>query len=367
MTASFQLPLRCDDQDVRFSSAFDVLNSAIAEHAFPGASVAVTLRGELVALRGFGHFIYEQSSTAISKNTIWDLASVSKVVATTAAAMLLWQRGQLDVEAPLVSVLPEFAGCDARRRSVTFRMLLAHASGLPSYYPMYEECRSREELLQACYAIPLEAEPGARAEYSDVGFILLGHALERIADEPLDRLCRREVFVPLGMASTAFNPPESWRDRIPPTEDDRRFRIRVVQGEVNDENALVMGGVAGHAGVFAPALDVARFGHAVLNGWAPILKSATVDRFTRREPHPAGTSRALGWDTPSQPSQSGRYFSSSSFGHLGFTGTSLWCDPERQLTITLLTNRTWPDRSCQLIKQVRPRFHDAVIECLGLT
>lgn len=367
MITSRQLPLRCDDQDERFARAFDVLDDSIKERAFPGASVAITLNGELVALRSFGQFTYEPSSTAVSESTIWDLASLSKVVATTAVAMLLCERGRLNLEAPLVSVVPEFASSDPRRRSVTFRMLLAHSSGLPSYYRMYEQCRTHEELLQACHGMPLEADPGTRTEYSDIGFILLGQALERIANETLDTFCRCEVFLPLGMDSTGFDPPRSWRDRIPPTEDDQRFRMRFIQGEVNDENAFVMGGVAGHAGVFAPALDVARFAQAMLNDGTPILKAATVDRFTRREPHPAGTSRALGWDTPSQPSQSGRYFSPRSFGHLGFTGTSLWCDPERQLSITLLTNRTWPDRSCQLIKQVRPRFHDAVVKCLGLS
>lgn len=366
MTNVCQLKLRCDDQNVRFARAFDVLTSAIAERAFPGASVAIALRGEIVARRGFGHFTYDSSSAVVTDSTVWDLASVSKVIATTAAAMLLWQTGQLNIEAPLASVLPQFTGSDARRRLVTLRMLLAHSSGLPSYYRMYEHCRTREELLASCYSIPLETHPGARAEYSDIGFILLGHALERIAGESLDSFCRREVFVPLGLESAVFNPPASWRDRIPPSEDDQRFRMRVIQGEVNDENAFIMGGVAGHAGVFAPALDVARFAQTMLNGGAPIFKPETVEHFTQRETSPAGTSRALGWDTPSQPSQSGGYFSSRSFGHLGFTGTSLWCDPERQLSITLLTNRTWPDRSCQLIKQVRPRFHDTVFECLGL-
>lgn len=367
MSVPCPLPLRCDDQDVRFSRPFGILNAAIAERAFPGACLAVTLGGDVVALRACGRFTYEPSSPAVTENTIWDLASVSKALATTAVAMLLWQRGELDLEAPLVSIVPEFATSDLRRRTVTVRMLLAHSSGLPSYYRMYEQCRTREELVQACYGMPLEAEPGTRAEYSDIGFILLGHALERIANEPLDMFCHREIFAPLGMNATTFNPPQSWRDRIPPTEDDQRFRMRIVEDEVNDENAFVMGGVAGHAGVFAQALDVARFAQTMLDGGAPILKSETIERFTRRESSPVGTSRALGWDTPSQPSQSGRYFSPCSFGHLGFTGTSLWCDPERQLSITLLTNRTWPDRSCQLIKQVRPRFHDAIVESLGLT
>ena len=279
-------------------------------------------------------------------------------------AMLLYERGQLDLEAPVTSLLPEFAGDNPRRDQVTVHMLLAHSSGLPAYERLFERARSREDLLHAALAIPLTADPGTRAEYSDIGFIILGELLSRLAEEPLDRFGQREVFGPLGMARTCFCPPPTWRAQIPPTVDDRAFRHRVVQGEVHDENASVMSGVSGHAGVFASAEDVALFAHAMLNGGRPILRPETVALFARRQPSPPGTSRALGWDTPSQPSQSGRYLSQSAFGHLGYTGTSLWIDPERHLAVTLLTNRTWPDHSSQAIKQVRPAFHDAVVEAL---
>lgn len=356
-----------DDQDSVFARAFAILQEGIEQRAFPGAAVAVTRGGELVALKGVGRFAYDASSQEVQAETTWDLASLTKVVATTAMAMILYERGELDLDLSLAAVVPEFvrANDDPRRAKVTIRMLLAHSSGLPSYYRMYEYCHTREELLTACYACGLEADPGVRAEYSDIGFILLGVALERIADDALDTFCRREVFGPLGMAQTTFNPPAGWRDRIPPSEDDRRFRQRVIQGEVNDENAWVMGGVAGHAGVFATAIDVARFGYCMISGGSPILRLETIELFTQRGPSPTGTSRALGWDTPSQPSQSGKYFSARSLGHLGFTGTSLWCDPERRVSITLLTNRTWPDRESQKIKQVRPKFHDAVMEAMG--
>jgi CubicO group peptidase (beta-lactamase class C family) len=168
------------------------------------------------------------------------------------------------------------------------------------------------------------------------------------------------------MLQTTFNPPASWKSLIPPTADDRTFRKRVIQGEVYDENASVMGGVAAHAGLFSTASDVATFAHAMLCGGAPIVRRETLAVFTRRQSSPSDTSRALGWDTPSTPSQSGKYFLPSSFGHLGYTGTSLWIDPERQLSVTLLTNRTWPDCSNQAIREVRPRFHDAVAEALGI-
>jgi CubicO group peptidase (beta-lactamase class C family) len=208
------------------------------------------------------------------------------------------------------------------------------------------------------------ALPGTKAEYSDVGFILLGRILERLARESLDTFCRREIFVPLNVPQTMFNPTLDLRVTIPPTEDDRTFRLRIIEGEVNDENASVMGGVAGHAGLFAPATDISRFAECMLRGGAPIFPPATVGLFTRRETSPPGTSRALGWDTPSNPSSSGTHVSHRSFGHLGFTGTSLWIDPDRQLSVTFLTNRTWPDRSSQAIRYVRPAVHDAIVEAL---
>jgi len=166
------------------------------------------------------------------------------------------------------------------------------------------------------------------------------------------------------MTHTTFNPTPALKDSIPPTADDRTFRHRIIQGEVQDENASILGGVAPHAGLFSTAEDLAIFAHAMLNGGHPILRSTTIELFSRRESAPEGTSRALGWDTPSLPlpSQSGKYFSPGSFGHLGYTGTSLWIDPDRQLSVTLLTNRTWPDGTNQAIKQVRPTFHDAVME-----
>jgi serine-type D-Ala-D-Ala carboxypeptidase len=351
-------------QDQRFAAAFVILQRAIAEKAFPAASVAITFRRKLRVLKALGRFTYEPDSASTATESIFDLASVSKIVATTTMAMVLYERGLLDLEMPVVSIVPEFIGGDRRRREVTLRMLLAHSSGLPAYEKLFLRVKTKDHLLAAAFTTPLATEPGTKAEYSDIGFIILGVALERIADEPLDRFCQREVFGPLAMRRTSFNPPGSWRDAIVPTVDDKSFRNRMIQGEVQDENASVLAGVAGHAGLFASAEDIAVFGHAMLNGGQPIIRPSTLNLFTHRESAPAGTSRALGWDTPSPPSQSGKYFSAHSFGHLGYTGTSLWIDPERQLSITLLTNRTWPDCSNQAIKEVRPRFHDAIIEAL---
>jgi CubicO group peptidase (beta-lactamase class C family) len=353
-----------DRQDTVFAAAFDLLRNAISARAFPAASVAVTHRGKLVCLKAFGHFLYETDTPETTTASIFDLASLTKVVATTSMAMILYERGLLDLDTPVVSVVPEFKGDDPRRKEVTLRMLLAHSSGLPAYEKLFLKAHDREGLLAAAFHIPLKYDPGSIADYSDIGFIILGVALERLAQDALDHFCRQEIFGPLGMARTTFDPPLHWWSLIPPTADDQSFRERIIQGEVQDENAGVMEGVAGHAGLFATAEDLAIFAHTMLQGGRPIIRPETLALFTRRESSPTGTSRALGWDTRSAPSQSGKYFSPQSFGHLGYTGTSLWIDPQRQLSVTLLTNRTWPDCKNEAIKQVRPAFHDAVVEAL---
>jgi len=352
------------EQDAVFRRPFDLLRKAIAERAFPAAAVAVTRSGELVCLKSLGRFTYEPDTPETTTASLFDLASLTKIVATTGMAMMLYERGLLDLEMPVVSLLPEFKTDDIRRNQVTLRMLLAHSSGLPAYEKLFLRAKDRDALISAALTVPLAGNPGAATEYSDIGFIVLGLALERLAEDALDHFCRREVFSPCGMLHTTFDPPAHWWALIPPTVDDRTFRRRIIQGEVQDENASVMEGVAGHAGLFATAEDLAVFAQAMLEGGRPILRPETVALFTRRASSPAGGSYALGWDTPSSPSQSGRYFSAQSFGHLGYTGTSLWIDPERQLSVTLLTNRTWPDCANQAIQQVRPALHDAVVEAL---
>jgi CubicO group peptidase (beta-lactamase class C family) len=357
-------------QDEQFQRAFAILRSAIDQRAFPGAALAVIHQGKLIAHKGLGHFTYEAASPVVTAETVYDLASVTKVIATTMACMILYERGVFKLDQPIIELLPEFAAKSegsedaARRRQVTLHMLLAHSSGLPAYVKLFQTAHNKDELLMQALRVPLTADPGTRAEYSDIGFILLGEAVQKLSSEPLDQFCRREIFTKLNLVNICFNPSADQKPTIPPTEDDRAFRHRLIQGEVNDENAFVMGGIAGHAGCFASSLDVSVFAQCVLQGGTPLIGSRTVEIFTRREDFPPGSSRALGWDTPSQPSQSGKYFSSRSYGHLGYTGTSLWIDPDRQLSVTLLTNRTWPDRGSQSIKQFRPAFHDAVIEAL---
>jgi CubicO group peptidase (beta-lactamase class C family) len=325
----------------------------------------VAHRGTLVASHGFGRFTYDDSAPAVARDTVFDIASITKAVATTTMAMMLFERGSLKLDAAVAQWLPEFVSLSPphqrrTREAITLRMLLAHSSGLPAYEKLFAFAHDKQELLRAAITTPLAAEPGTRAEYSDIGFIVLGEILQWLAGEPLDQFAQREIFQRLGLTQTWFVPPLELRAHIPPTEEDLSFRHRIIQGEVNDENAWVMGGVSGHAGMFASAPDLAIFAECLLRSGAPLVKPATVALFTRREASPRETSRALGWDTPSHPSSTGTRFAPSSYGHLGFTGTSLWIDPERHLSITLLTNRTWPDRSSQLIREVRPLLHDAI-------
>ena len=374
------------EQRRQFARAFELIRHGIAERVFPGAALAVTHRGRLLAWEGFGRFTYDAASPEVRRDTVWDLASLTKPIATASLSMLLLDRAQLKVHAPVVDYLPEFAEGAERlapvdaaavvedelqrewRQTVTVAMLLAHSSGLPAHRRLYLEAQGREAMLAAARHLRLEAQPGTRTEYSDMGYIVLGELLERVAGERLDAFCRREVFDPLKLRMS-FTPDPSERQTIPPTVDDLVYRHRIVQGEVNDENAWAMGGVASHAGLFGDALSVARFAECILDGGKlsdapPLFRPETVALFTACQAEPPGTSRTLGWDTPSPPSQSGTMFSPSSFGHLGYTGTSLWCDPERHLSVTLLTNRTWPDAKNQAIKGLRPRVHDAIVDAL---
>ena len=358
--------------DRGLAAARAILERAVEERAFPGAAYGVLHRGSVVALDAVGRFTYEPESPRVAAGTVFDLASVTKVMATTAAAMVLVDRGSLDLDARLGDILPGFVvgmAPGSGKEKVTLRMLLAHSSGLPAYGTLFRNHATPDALLRATVQLPLEAKPGTRTEYSDFGFILLGKVIEILARETLDTFCSREIFGPLGLESARFRPPQEARPTIPPTEDDRTFRHRVIQGEVQDENSFVLGGVAGHAGLFANAADLLRFAQCILaQGRAvdgrTIFQPTTLSHFATRHETPDGKSRALGWDVPTEGSSSGRYFGPRSIGHLGYSGCSLWIDPDQELAVVLLTNRTWPDRSNQAIKQVRPLFHDAVVEAL---
>jgi serine-type D-Ala-D-Ala carboxypeptidase len=359
--------------DIRFSAAYRILKDALEAHAFPGCAFGVLLGDRVVLADALGRFTYDESPH-VAPSTVFDIASLTKVLATTAAAMLLFQRGVLELETPLGELLPGFVvgrSSQERARHVTIRHLLAHSSGLPGYLELFRTATTPEALLRACLQVGLEADPGTRAEYSDIGFILLGKAIEVLARESLASWIAREVFEPLGLHATRYNPAPGERPRIPPTEEDSTLRERRIQGEVQDENAWRLKGVAGHAGLFSNVGDLLRFAGAILaptisgaDQAAPLLFSKeTIEHFSERQ-GPDGSSRALGWDTPSKNSSSGSHFSQHSIGHLGYSGCSLWIDLEAAAAVVLLTNRTWPDRSNQSIRQIRPAFHDAVREAL---
>jgi CubicO group peptidase (beta-lactamase class C family) len=353
-----------------FSRARSVLRDAITAHAFPGCAFGVFAAGQPLAVDSIGRFTYEPDSPAVQPDTVYDVASLTKVVVTTALAMLLQQQGLLDLEQPLGDLLPGFVvgrepGSAARR--VTLRHLLAHNSGLPGYVEFFRAARSAAALFRACLELPLEAEPGTRAEYSDPGFILLGKALEVSKREHLASWARREIFEPLGMNLTGFCPTPSARSIIPPTEEDTTLRMRRIQGDVQDENAALLQGAAGHAGLFSNVPDLLLFSGEILaatRGAGCLFDASTIELFSQRQVPPTAC-RALGWDTPSQNSSVGRHFSPHSIGHLGYSGCSLWIDLDAHVAVVLLTNRTWPDRKSQLIREIRPAFHNAVREELA--
>ncbi|MGA7919855.1 MAG: glycoside hydrolase family 3 N-terminal domain-containing protein [Candidatus Acidiferrales bacterium] len=354
---------------------FDLLDSSVTAGAFPGGVLAVGLRDEL-AVHPFGTLTRDAKSPAVKPDTIYDMASLTKVIVTATSAMILVQEKWLDLDAPVARYLPGFLAAaksdpdPSWRARITVRMLLLHDSGLPAHRDFYKEAKGHDAVLAKVMAEPLVHEPGKQVEYSDLSFILLGEIIQQLTGETLDQFAKEHIFVPLGMHDSFFNLPASLRARSAPTENDTDFRKRLVRGEVHDENAWAMGGISGNAGLFSTAGDTAAFTQMILNAGIyahhRLLTRATIQEFTARQTI-GDTARTLGWDVPTPPASSaGHYFSPESFGHTGFTGTSLWIDPERQLFVILLTNRVNPTRANEQIRQVRPEVHDAVIQALGL-
>jgi CubicO group peptidase (beta-lactamase class C family) len=297
----------------------------------------------------------------VEADTLYDLASLTKVVATTTMAMILVDEKRLDLDRPVHAFLPAFQGPE--KEGVTVRHLLTHSSGLPATAPLFREVRGKAAYAERIAAMDLGYPPGSKSVYSDLGVILLGEILEKTAGRPLDVFVRERVFLPLGMKHTGFRPPRPLWPRIAPTENDP-WRGRMIQGEVHDENAFAMGGVAPHAGLFSTAGDLARFARMLLKGGGRIVSRQTLELFTAKAGIP-DSDRALGWDTKSaEGSSAGTLFSPDSFGHTGFTGTSIWIDPERQIFVILLTNRVYPTRENNLIREVRPAVADAVVRAL---
>jgi beta-N-acetylhexosaminidase len=353
-------------RDARLAGVDSLIEAAIAARAFPGGQLVVGTTEGVLHARAYGHLTYDSAAAPVTLETIYDVASVSKVVATTTIVMRLVEEGRLDLDAPVARYVPDFAANG--KADVRVRNLLLHNAGLAAWRPYYTFIRDARALRDTVLAERLEYIPGTRTVYSDLGMITLAEVITRITGERLDTLARRWIFDPLAMHATMYTPADSLRERIAPTEVDTIWRRRLVHGDVHDETAALMGGVTGHAGLFSTAPDLARFARMILTGGAVdgtrIVRAETIDAFTRRA-HP-GTTRALGWDTKSSMgSSAGRYFSSHAFGHTGFTGTSIWIDPETGIYVLLLTNRVHPTRNNRALLPLRAVVHDAVREALA--
>jgi CubicO group peptidase (beta-lactamase class C family) len=351
------------DPQLTFARARQVLRNAIAGNAFPAAVIEVGDVTAPVWREPFGQLTFEPDAPPASEDTIFDLASLTKVLSTTPLVMQQVERGLLGLDDPVARHLDTWRGSD--REDVTVRDLLEHASGLPAWLPFFQQHTGREAIERAIAATPLDYPPRTRSVYSDLGFMLLGFMLE--GHVPLATRFST-LFIQMGIIEEVqFNPPALWRRRTAPTEQDP-WRGRLLTGEVHDENAYALGGVAGHAGLFGTAAAVGAYARhllQILDGRTGAFRRESVQAFVRRQDRVPGSSRALGWDTMLPTSSCGTRMSARAFGHTGFTGTSLWIDPDRGVYVVLLTNRVHPTREHDAIRQVRPAVHDAVMDDLG--
>lgn len=351
---------------LRLDSVVAYLRTQV-DSAFPGAVVAVGRHGRLALLAAVGHYA-ANDARPVEPGTIYDLASLTKVIALTTECILLVDQGKLDLGAPVQRYLPEFQGL--MKDQVLIRHLLTHAAGLAADLPLWDSTRTRAKALAMVDTSPLLSPPGTQFVYSDLSAIVLMQVVERITGLPFDQVLQQDVFGPLGMTATRFVPPKSWRAHIAPTEVDTFFRHRLLIGEVHDESAARLGGVSGNAGLFSNAPDLARFAAwllAVRAGetvFSPGVNAELVRRFTTKQDIPPGSSRALGWDTPSGHSSGGSAPPPDAFGHTGYTGTSIWLYPSQDMFVILLTNRVNPTRTNIKILQVRPRVADLVFAAI---
>ncbi len=340
-----------------------VLTRALADSAFPGAYAAVGTADGVIAEYGVGRLDIADG-TRPSATTIWDLASLTKVIGTTSAMLQLVGSGQVALDSPVVRYLPAWKAPGAER--ITVRHLLSHSSGMPAWRALYKEATTPEEAEQQLFATSPDTLPGVRYVYSDLGFILLGKLVERVSGERLAQYDSSHLFAPLGMTDTRYLPPATWLPRIAPTEQDP-WRQKKVRGEVHDENAVRLGGVSGHAGLFSTGQDLARFARMYLRNGAldgvRVFDSVTVATFTRKQDSTI-SHRALGWETPTGGNSAGSRLSPVAFGHTGFTGTSLWMDPAQGVFVLLLTNRVNPTRENRKIGGVRTALADAAVSAL---
>src|SRR5439155_7431130 len=349
------------------------IEAAVKDKAFPGATLAVGYKGK-VSVHAFGKLSYDAKSPSVNADTMYDIASLTKVVGTTTITEKLFEGDfpvPLDLDAKVERYLPEWisSGSQAEwRHRVTVRHLLTHTSGLPAFKEYWRTSKGKQDTLDKIFAEPLEYEPGTKMIYSDLGIILLAETIHRLTGKNLDELTHEDIFSLLGMNHTMYLPPKKIWPTIAPTEVDNNLRHRLIQGEVHDENSFSIGGVSGHAGLFSTAPDLAAFCQMLLNGGVyaheRIVRRGTIAQFTVPQ-ELSNRTRTLGWVVPSEGGFSGHFFGPHSYGHTGFTGTSIYIDPDRQLFVVLLTNRVNPTRENMKIAKVRPALHDAVMQALG--
>jgi CubicO group peptidase (beta-lactamase class C family) len=346
------------------SAVTAAVHRGISEGVFPGAVVVIGTHDRILLARGYGHFTWNSASRVPDPDsTLFDLASLTKILASTSGLMLLSDRGQLTLDQAVASILPEFDG--PGKGAVTVRHLLQHRSGLPAFLRLDTLAPDAETAKRLVMAEPLQAPPGSRMVYSDLNGMLMGWIIERVTGLPLDSFVTRAVFRPLGMTRTRYRPPRSWRGSIAPVG---LWHGHPIAGEVHDQNAARLGGISGHAGLYSTGADVARFAQFMLRKGAlpdgtQLVRSGTVTAFTRRGPD----NRALGWEMrdTSSANNSGHRMSAATFGHTGYTGTSLWIDPEQDVFVVLLTNRVFSPRtgrSISLLKQIRGAVADAAVD-----
>ena len=353
------------EKTLNFSKVDNLMQQAVSDSVFPGAVLLFGIDHTFLFSKAYGHYTYDKNSRPVKTNSIFDLASVSKVVGTTSAAMILVDRGKLNIDEKVIAYLPEFN--NNGKDIITIKNLLLHNSGLPAFKKYYDEYSTAKEVINDIMNLKLIYKPGTKYIYSDLGMITLQKVIERIANKSLDKFLDENLFKPLGMNLTMYNPPIEMKENCVPTELDDFWRMRLLQGEVHDERAYMLNGVAGHAGLFSTAEDLSVFVRMLLNGGKfndkQIISKKIIDEWTTKQSEQSD--RALGWDTRSkEKSSSGKYFSKNSFGHTGYTGTSIWVDKDTKLFVILLTNRVHPTRKNRKIIEFRPIIHDAIYESI---
>lgn len=365
-----------------FSSVDKIIDNAITAQTFPSAVLLVGNSKEILYQNAYGRLTYDDDAKPTSLKTIYDLASVTKVIATTSAIMKLYEAGKIDLDAPVATYIPEFAANN--KGDITVTNLLLHNSGLTAWTPFYQTMSTAQEVKNAVFNCSKEYQTGSQTLYSDYNAFLLGEIVERVSGLRLDKYCKENIFEPLGMVDSDFLIPLSEDYRIAPTENDTYWRNQLLVGYVHDEMAAMLEGVSGNAGLFSTAPDLYKFLLMMMNkGKYPderrmtknvvydtLYKDQTVDMFTTKITGLGySNSRALGWETKAEPTkylpQCGNKFSSNCFGHTGYTGTSVYCDKEKNLIIILLTNRVYPKRGNEEVRNIRPKVHDEVCKILG--